>query len=392
MTIVDFINHNPLFSTAAVASVGGYVMTIGRQAPGKMGSGLMRQVTCAVTITNDDPFYNIFSEWLSKQKYSKNSRHLTVSRGDDFTAKLLFAPAPGQHVFFYHGRLVWMNRYRKNPDAASISRTSVPIKPFESITFTILERNVSVLRDLCMEIFESSIATRNHLTRILGNEYQSWETFAKKNPRSKDSVILPEGMIEDILADIDWFYNNAAWYESTGIPYRRGYMLYGLPGTGKTSLIRAIAAHFKKSIYSLNLTDRNLSDSALIRLLSEIGSEGILLIEDIDALFKERTEKDEPRVTFSGLLNALDGVATREGMVSFITTNHIERLDPALIRPGRCDRKIEFAEADASQLTRLYSRFFPTAAKDDVERFVVENHGRITMATAQEMLLKQTSK
>lgn len=90
----------------------------------------------------------------------------------------------------------------------------------------------------------------------------------------------------------------------------------------------------------------------------------ILLLEDIDATFVGRESQRRRRggCTFSGLLNALDGVKTKEGRVLFITTNHPERLDPALTRPGRCDVSVFLDQASDSQMERAYLRFYDGAA------------------------------
>ena len=87
-----------------------------------------------------------------------------------------------------------------------------------------------------------------------------------------------------------------------------------------------------------------------------------MLLEDVDAVFTGRATTDSRQgtgVTFSGLLNAVDGVASQEGRLLFLTTNHIERLDPALIRPGRCDVHVKFDYATHDQIQRMFTAFFP---------------------------------
>jgi len=86
----------------------------------------------------------------------------------------------------------------------------------------------------------------------------------------------------------------------------------------------------------------------------------LIAIEDVDAVFTQR-EGGEKRsgVSFSGLLNAIDGVAAQEGRALVMTTNHKERLDPALIRPGRADVHAELGLVSAATARRLFERFFP---------------------------------
>ena len=121
----------------------------------------------------------------------------------------------------------------------------------------------------------------------------------------------------------------------------------------------AAAGELNLSVAVLSLSNRLLSDDALRSLVDALPPATLLLIEDVDCVFKtERTTTDQTGVTLSGLLNALDGVSSREGRVLFLTTNHPERLDPALVRPGRVDRKIELGNATPDQARRLFLWFF----------------------------------
>lgn len=137
-----------------------------------------------------------------------------------------------------------------------------------------------------------------------------WEKVLQKRPRAMDSVILDSTIADEIAADIQKFQNNGDWYTNKGVPYRRGYLLHGPPGTGKTSFVQAIAGKLKLNICYLNLSSSHMHDDQLNNLLNNSPLESIILIEDIDAIFQERTsvQAKRIRVTFSGLLNALDGV------------------------------------------------------------------------------------
>ena len=112
----------------------------------------------------------------------------------------------------------------------------------------------------------------------------------------------------------------------------------------------------------LNLSERGLADDKLIHLLSNTPERAFILIEDIDAAFNKRAQTSEDgyqsSVTFSGFLNALDGVASGEERIIFMTTNHPERLDPALIRPGRVDLAMLINDASPQQARRLFERFY----------------------------------
>jgi len=159
--------------------------------------------------------------------------------------------------------------------------------------------------------------------------------------------------------------NAKSWYKSLGIPYRRGYLFYGPPGCGKSSFIKVLGGYFGLGICLANLNSRDISDDSLNILLNEAPGKSIIVIEDIDAAMGTREDgeitngKHNPGLTLSGLLNTLDGIASQEGRLIFMTTNKRQLLDPALLRPGRIDHKAYFGLASQAQVAEMYQLFFP---------------------------------
>lgn len=210
----------------------------------------------------------------------------------------------------------------------------------------------------------------------LGSE---WRPFGHpQKPRPLKSVVLDDGISERILKDVQKFIAKPYWYIERGIPYRRGYLLHGPPGCGKTSFIKALAGELQFGVCLLNLSERGLTDDRLNYLMTAAPQNTIILLEDVDAAFGGRHESKQvataydglSRVTLSGLLNALDGAASSEARILFMTTNYIERLDAALIRPGRVDSKEYIGHCSQSQIERMYNRFF--LENNDSEKYSKE--------------------
>lgn len=225
--------------------------------------------------------------------------------------------------------------------------------------------------------------------------------------RPFDSVLLPGNLANELLADVKDFLRASQWYADRGIPYRRGYLLHGPPGCGKSSFIQALAGELEYHICLLRLSEVALTDDHLQRLLTDAPERTIILLEDIDAAFTAvppagSTDSNAPALmrnrpyayntlTFSGLLNALDGVAAAEGRIVFMTTNHVEHLDPALIRPGRVDRLMHIGMATRGMVRLLFTRFFPDVAAVEVERALPGPPDAVTtlsMAHVQGVLLQ----
>lgn len=250
--------------------------------------------------------------------------------------------------------------------------------PWETVTLTTIGRNQNLFTRLLIEAKEDALLGTEGKTIIYTGVGSEWRQFGfPKRHRPLQSVILDDGICSKVVADLKEFISSAQWYTERGIPYRRGYLLYGPPGCGKSSFINAIAGELEYSICLLSLSDKGLSDDRLQHLLSIAPHESIILLEDIDAAFHNREVSEQvatafqglSKVTLSGLLNALDGVASAEGQLIFMTTNYLDRLDPALIRPGRVDVKLLIDYASEFQLQEMFAKFYPETSINMSRKF-----------------------
>lgn len=179
-----------------------------------------------------------------------------------------------------------------------------------------------------------------------------WQRFYGP-PRKMETVILDGDLKADIVDDLRRFLRHEQKYADLGLPWHRGYMLHGPPGTGKTSLARGLASELNLDLYYVPLSDLK-KDGDLTELLGRVRPRSILLLEDIDVVRAATKRSDEGEgITLTGLLNALDGAVTPHGMVTVMTTNRLKKIDSALIRPGRADRVIELGYLTDDQLRKL---------------------------------------
>lgn len=370
----SIVGDNPYFSAGFGLMGLGAGLAASRNLLTRSSTLFKRLMFVDLEISSRDQSYAWVLEWLSKRP-NPRSRQLSVQttykqhQNGSVSTDFSLVPGPGKHWLKYQGAFLQVNRERSGR-LMDLGKG----QPFETITITTLYSDRVVLQNILKEAEHMALKKQEGKTVIFTSYGPEWRPFGSpRKKRSAESVILANGIKEDLINDVKEFLENGDWYDKRGIPYRRGYLLYGPPGSGKSSIIQALAGHLDYNICILNLSERTLTDDRLNHLMNHVPDRSILLLEDIDAAFSERKQADDQGyasgVTFSGLLNSLDGVASADERIIFMTTNHPEKLDPALIRPGRVDYKVLIDNATPDQIRQMFLRFYE-GEHDYCEAFV----------------------
>ena len=217
--------------------------------------------------------------------------------------------------------------------------------------------------------------------------------------RTFDNVFFEQK--ESVQKHVEFFLNRKEWYETKGIPYTLGFMFHGEPGCGKTSTIKAIANTARRHIINIHLAEikskeqlRHLFFNDEISVYDGMKTEKFVIpvherlyvIEDIDAMgnavlrrefkkletkkssedpwLKLKEEEEEEEIDLSFLLNLLDGTLESSGRILAISSNHPERIDRALIRPGRVDMIVNFRKCNREILQHMVNSFYDQTFED----------------------------
>jgi chaperone BCS1 len=222
------------------------------------------------------------------------------------------------------------------------------------------------------------------------DQFGDWNATAIP-ARALRSLYHPEDLIRDLMEDVQTFLDSKKIYMDLGIPYRRGYLLAGPPGTGKSTLILAVASQFKLPIYSVPLRGTELTGERLSELLSNCRKPSLIALEDVDCLkvATSRKSKSSESLTMADLLNVIDGIGASEDRVLFMTSNHPEMLDIALTRAGRVDRKFYVDHARDEELQSFHSRIAQYYSVQPWPEFRDSLPERATIADAQALAFQR---
>ena len=256
---------------------------------------------------------------------------------------------------------------------------------------------LDILKDFietCKEIYQKEVQDKTYnkkkLLFYIWDDY--WEVYSKKIKRPIQSLCFDNDIHFKLLDTCKDFLKKSTEdeYLEYGIPYKFNILLEGIPGTGKTSIIHCLASELDMNIATITF-DPEMTDIKFMKALKRIPEDTIITLEDVDVLFKKRKENEvSSPLTFSGLLNSLDGMVSLHKQIIILTTNYCCNLDSALKRPGRIDRTIHFDYSSKKQIQLIFMKFFKNdGAEDYFNTFYEEiKHLKLTTAILQGFLFR----
>lgn len=344
---------------------------------------LKRHFTTSMTLNNTSYSKKVFiarlNRFLSKRINESLSRTLSYdglqyipdSDGENADKDTEIGLGYGIHFFFHNKKLFWIEKQRLESSGSENQK--------EEITLHTIGRSHKHLKNF-VKVVEPEPS--NDTIKIFSYDRNDWAYYGEIQKRPLDTVALNHTDKNFIKESIDHFINNRQWYLDNGLPHKIAMLLDGKPGSGKTSLVKAIASHYDFSIYIINLSV--MSDEKLSHAMSSVPSNSIILMEDFDACSatKNRVQVQESSsldigmemLTLSGILNSLDGVVPLDRCVVAMTTNHKELIDEAIYRKGRVDLSISINELTPELIREYTQKAFPDEDLSEYE-FVNETMG-----------------
>lgn len=360
----QFLSGGLILGTATALLV--YLKSV----PVSIWNWIRRRINFEVTIEQTDELYPIFQAWINKfhkdelrivkanytKKWENSSPQPLYEGGDKKTyveqGKIVYNQYGDTFRIWRNGRLLRISSEReKNTNSSS---SSFYIWERYYISGLMAKKEIVSLLEEVVD-FGTQLELSMKQPKMLIYYWDCWNTIDGVKMRDLESIFIDSEKKIGLIEDISSFVESKDFFHNRNIPYRRGYLLHGPPGTGKSSLVSALAKYFRKDLYVANLTAFD-KDSEFEKAISRISPGGILLIEDIDRYYAQ--DKAQTKINYSTFINSISGVKYCENVIVIITTNHPSKIDAALMRSGRLDVHVELGYPAAKEANEYLAWFF----------------------------------
>ena len=379
---------NEFMAAAISAWFLGIVAYLCKDVPKRLFLLLKKHLTTSFMVTSHNETYYMLMSWFMRNGYSDKLRKINLTNGryGNNNTPVVKSVGIGAHIVWHKGIPLYVSLNEKDSSATEMDKFSLNITVIGR-SHRAIDRMIAEATNHC-----DRDATKTKITTY-GDGY--WMESMSQPARGIDTVFMHDNDKDALMATIRKFQSSEKWYIDMGIPYHLGILLYGPPGTGKTSLIKAIAAELDYDVRILP----SVSLSKITEACQSLGKfeRQMLVIEDVDAnpVINKRGDGETSdnkiilesmmQASISGILNSIDGIVTSHGRVAIMTTNHIENLDAAFLRPGRVDLKLGMGYVTPEIFCKFMSRFFSQGIDSSSIEIEEEN---LTVAKMQQDVLE----
>jgi len=367
---IEFSRHNPVVAGVISLWFLGVTTFLLRNVPITVWHFIKRQLTTTMTLNNTSytksQLYYTFLAVAKEREFLGWSRNFMTTLGDPHDpASAQLSAGYGIHFFLYRGRPYWFNIEQLDSSGSENQK--------EQITINTIGRDNKILERLFGLIIDKINSQSKNDSYVFTFDGSEWWSGNEIPQRPIHSIAMNPEVSDFVFNKVQNFIDSKNWYTENGVPYKMANIMYGRPGTGKTSLIKAIASYYNRNICILSLD--GMSDKSLMKALSSVPSNSIVVIEDFDSspATKDRVQTNLHEdnnfsfLTLSGILNTLDGVNELRDVIIIMTTNHLENVDQAIYRKGRIDHIVKVDELQPDVVRSHVERIHPCENFDDVK-------------------------
>ena len=360
------VTGNEMASAAVTGVLLSTALFLMRTLPNRLFVLLKNRYTIELTVDRGDTAYSTLADNLFKlANYKKRKVRLayvgswwfynhdreTYNRmtNECRSVGAAFLTGYGKFMIWHHGRPLFINNQAPgvNPNGGYVTNgVALTLWTFGT-DYNWFRENLDLKEHTAKTVNKYNVGDGGVSSKILTDDILTQNSVFE---------IIPE--TKDILNEIESFLTERDKWVGLGLPYKLHFILHGAPGTGKSTFVKYVATKFEKILNVYDLNEQSIGstyplDGSFI-LFEDIHSVGSLLKEPVG---------EKHKTSLSGFLNALDGVAGSDNLVIFSTTNYLDKLDPAIMRPGRTSLVREFKALQPVEVEHVLLQAYPELEK-----------------------------